>query len=501
MNGACHRLAWRLTRAVIALNLAVFLLPACRSTPRPPSPSPSAPEPFDALTWEDGLRPEFASDLDALPAATRYDVELTVHPTATRVTGHQRVRYVNGEEVPLEDLALRLFPNTPGYGGAMQVTALELNGRPVEPAVELGGSALRLALDPPLEPGQAMTLAAGFVITVPTTLDAGYGQLAYTNGVMALPNAYALVPVYDDAGWNVEVAREYGDAVTSDVAFYEVQVSAPAGLTLRASGSCASAEPGTWSCVGAPMRDFVLVLGDDYATASRAVGGVAIHSTYYGDHEESGRWVLQVAADAVRTFTDLLGPYPYAELDVVETPTLAGGIEYPGLVVVGESLYEGNSRLEWVVVHEVAHQWLYGLVGNDQVDEPWLDEALVQYCTLLHYERVYGADAAAEVLDWNFRQAQRDLIESGDDMPVGLPVASYPRYLYSAVVYRKGPLYFQALREQVGDETFFAILRTYFVRHRYGIATAEDWLTAVRIVAGDDHRTLYDQWIVGTTGQ
>jgi aminopeptidase N len=80
-------------------------------------------------------------------------------------------------------------------------------------------------------------------------------------------------------------------------------------------------------------------------------------------------------------------------------------------------------------------------------------------------------------------------------------VASYSPALYSPVVYQKGPLYFHALREEVGDEAFFAILRTYFNRNRYEVATPEEFLTAVKIVTGDEHRSLYERWIIGTEGE
>ena len=466
-----------------------------------PSPLPAVPTVTSVPLPTDPLRPEFAADLDALPDAPRYEIELAVDPAAAQVTGHQQVRYTNAEEVALDNLYLRLFPNTPGYGGTMTVTDLLLDGQPVTPAVELGGSALRLSLELPLEPGQVLTLSLDFTVAVPTDDTAGYAQFAYVHGVMALPNLYPLIPVYDDEGWNVEIAPEHGDALYSDVAFYTVQVTAPSTLTLVASGSCTGPEAGTWSCVAAPMRDFMLALGQEYQRASQVVDGVVVNSYYYPDHEEGGQDALYIATDALVAFTDLFGPYPYRELDVVETPTQAGGIEYPGLVVIADRLYEGGGTLEWVVVHEVGHQWWYGVVGNDQVDEPWLDEALVQYSTLLYHEVIYGPEAAADILERYFAQAHRELVAAGDDMPVGLPVAAYSPSLYGPVVYRKGPLYFHALREEVGDEDFFAILQTYYNHHRYGIATPDSFLTTVNIITGDPHMDLFEEWILGTSGQ
>jgi len=487
---------------------------ACPSVLRPPlglaalflalvacaAPSPTSP-PTTALSVTELSASPSPASADAPTDLPRYDIELAVDVERARVSGHQEVQFTNSEQVALDDLFLRLFPNTPGYGGAMTVTNTLLDGRPVTPVVELEGSALRLPLAPPLQPGRLLQLSLDFVATVPTTSAHGYAQFSYLGGVMALPNVYPLVPVYDDEGWNVEIAPQYGDAVYSDLASYTVHVTAPEELTLVASGSCDEGQPGRWDCRATHMRDFALVLSEDYSSLCREVGGVALNSYFYAGHEEGGELALAVAAEALAVFEALFGEYPYAELDVAETPTRAGGIEYPGLVVIGDSLYLAPASMEWVVVHEVAHQWWYAVVGNDQVDEPWLDEALTQYSTLLYYENRYGVEVAADIAAQQFEGTHERLVESGQDMPAGLPVAAYDRALYGPVVYNKGPLYFRALREAVGDKAFFDILRSYYCRHRFGIATPESFLTAVKIVTGDAHRALYERWIEGAAGE
>jgi len=435
------------------------------------------------------------------PNATRYDIDLTIHLDTVTVVGQERVIYTNTEEAPLDTLYLRLFPNTPGYGGSMRVKNIALNGQPVEPIAELNGSALRLPLDPPMTPGTRIDLTLDFILSLPTGDNEGYRQLGYYEGVLAMANAYPLIPVYDDEGWNVELAPTYGDAVYSDVALYQVHITAPMTMTLTASGACTestSALEGysSWNCIASPMRDFNATLGPDYQKANRNVDGVVVNSLFYATHEEGGKQALDYASEATRFFSEWFGPYPFTELDVVETPTLAGGVEYPGLVVINSSYYKSlGGRMEWVVVHEVGHQWWYSLVGNDQVDEPWLDEALVQYSTLLYYEERYGSEVSARLLEQVFQQPYEDLLETDRDAPVGMPVAAYSRSDYGQVVYQKGPLYFHALRQEVGKDAFWEILWTYFERNRHSIATPEDWLAAVETVTGDTHYALYEKWI------
>jgi hypothetical protein len=494
-----YRLKYLLPASCILLLVScVIATPTLTPSPTPaltPSPTPAPPD-----ERAQALRPEFLADLDLFPDATRYEIELIVGPDMTTVVGHERVAYTNTEGVSLDALYLRLFPNTPSYGGAMTATNVLLGGQTVAPVVELDGSALRLSLDPPLEPGARLDLTLDFTIAVPIEATQGYGQLGYYDGVLALANGYPLIPVYDDEGWNVEIAPPYGDAIYSETAFYTVRISAPANMTLIASGDCApsttdSDDSETWTCVAGPMRDFNAILGPDYEVESQVVEGITVNSFFYSSHRRAGERVLDWAVETVRLFTRL-GAYPFAELDVVETSNRAGGIEYPGLVVVNAAFYEPISEsLEWIVVHEVIHQWWYSLVGNDQVDEPWLDEALTQYSTLLYFEDRYGTELATELLEGVFQQAYERLVESDRDMPVGLPIAAYSEHDYGPVVYQKGPLYFHALRREVGDRDFEEILRTYFARNRYAVATPEDWLAAVEAVTGDEHRAIYERWI------
>jgi aminopeptidase N len=154
-----------------------------------------------------------------------------------------------------------------------------------------------------------------------------------------------------------------------------------------------------------------------------------------------------------------------------------------------------GGSFEFVVVHEAAHQWWYGLVGNDQVDEPWLDEALAQYSTLLYFEEVHGTRAASEVRRRVFEDPHEELIEEGRDLPVGQPVRAFSREEYGAVVYGKGPLLFQDLRDEVGEDVFRSILRTYLRAHLYGVATTDTLLAVAEEVSGRDLDSLFAEWI------
>jgi aminopeptidase N len=144
----------------------------------------------------------------------------------------------------------------------------------------------------------------------------------------------------------------------------------------------------------------------------------------------------------------------------------------------------------------VAHQWWYSLVGNDQVNHPWLDESLTGYSTILYYQDVLGKTVADQVLTQSFEAPYQRLVQEKRDQKVDQPVAAFTRDDYSAVVYRKGPLFFHALRQAIGDDKFDAFLKAYFRQNRYDIATAERMLVAAESVADRATvRSLFGRWI------
>jgi hypothetical protein len=449
------------------------------------------------------MLPAFRGDVAAFTQATRYVIDLIVNPEDALVVGRQRVLYANTEDVPLSEVYFRLFPNTPGYGGTATVDRLLVNGRPAGVTAELENSVLRVTLPAPLPPGEQVDFALDFRVRLSTAPFEGYGQLAYRDGVVALANVYPVIPVYDDEGWNVELAQPYGDATYTDTALYRVSCTAPAEMIVAASGSQVNwTDNGdgtaTWTFVSGPMRDFNVIMSSDFQVISTTVGEVTVNSYALPDDAAGSQRALDYASNALCAYDSHFGPYPFAEFDVVEVPLSgAGGIEYPGLVVVDRGIYsQEHGFFEHATVHETAHQWWYSVVGSDQVDEPWLDEALTNYSVVVYFEDVYGQEWAETFVQDYFVHNYEEIVAAGRDEIVGRPVADFSAEQYGPIVYVKGPLFFHYLRQQVGDETFFAILHTYFQRYRYGIATPEGFLAVANQVSGQDITPLYEKWIL-----
>ncbi len=464
---------------------------------------PSTSTPITTPNWSEltpyraAMRPEFAADVDQFAQATQYKIDLTIASDLASYTAVQQVHFVNQQTTPLDKIYFRLFPNAPTYGGELTITALQVNGTQVKPTMEVGNTALRIDMQPPLKPQAAVDFILSYTAQVPTTLnDSGYNLFGVYSHTLSLANFYPLIPAYDDKGWHIEPAPKYGDAGYSETALYQVNIEAPADQVVATSGMCQTTGDGatkTWHCVSGPMRDFMIAMSADYQLESSTINGVKVNSYFWKNDKVGGQLIWISGITALKSFEKRIGAYPFNEMDLLETPTTAGACEFPGLMVFAADAYSDESLF---ASHEVAHQWWYSLVGDDQVNEPWLDEALTTFTTYLWMQDEYGPGTFQQVIDSSWMRYSQ-VKGKADDRRVDLPADSYTSGTqYSMNVYRKGSLFFNALYETMGDEKFNKFLQAYFKANRYGIAHKADLLKA--LATQIDQQTLaalLKQWV------
>jgi aminopeptidase N len=127
-----------------------------------------------------------------------------------------------------------------------------------------------------------------------------------------------------------------------------------------------------------------------------------------------------------------------------------------------------------------------------QLDDPWLDESLTQFATLQYYADEYGPQG-----EEGFRSSLEGRWDSVGraDIPIGLPVAEYSGLEYGAIVYGRGPLFFVALRERMGTETFDAFLREYTETLSWGIATPEFLQSLAEEHCACELDDIFNEWV------
>src|SRR6266540_1369142 len=478
------------------------------STPAPTSTATATAQPTAQPTatpdpdadFARAMRPAFASDVKTYADLPHYDLRMWIDTETGVLTGTEQISFSNRTSATLGDIALRLSPNFPadvfGKGGdvRMDVTGAAVAGRPAKVDYAAQQTAVLLALPRPLEPGAATTLSVTYTATL----------RPWRDGTWPLPSYYPMLAVRDSTGWRLDVTT-FADHVYADSAFYTAEITAPANLSVVASGSTIATgaydkRSTTYRVRSGPVREFALTVGDfsTVQAVAGANGDVALNVYTARGTRLDTQQIADLAAEALADFDRRFGPYPYAELDIQLLPyDYDGGDEYPGLILV-YSDGQVDAETRYVAAHEVAHQWWYGVVGNDIYHAPWLDEALAQYSGIIYDEDIAGAAVAETDWEREVLRRYRGALDDGD-LPIGLSIGDYPTFnVYYRTIYGKGAVFLGMLREQVGDEAFFKGLQTYYQSQRYQVATTQDIQQAFEQASGRDLEAIFRKWVGGS---
>lgn len=502
-----HPLKALLLAAVALAALAAPLAIAARPAPplaaaRPPSATAAPPaDPFVAAQAA-ALLPASAGDLGRAGAWDRYTIVAALDPGRLTVGGTATVELTNRSAAAYERLYFRLYPNHPDFGGRLDVTGARVDGQPVRSGTERGDTLIWLALPRPLAPGATARAELSFVTRTPRDASADtFGAHNFEAGLWSMANFYPVLARHlGAAGWDRRPIVSRGDFTVTDTALYDVTVDAPPGWSLLSTGVRVSAGPAGDGArrerfVSGPQREFYLGAAQGLDQASSVVDGTRVVSHYQRDDAAAGRRALEVGERSLRAFNARFGAYPLAELEIVQgAMTQFLGMEYPGVVLIEQELYESNGRgLETTVAHEIAHQWWYSLVGSDAQGEPWLDEGLTSYSQVLYYEAAGDARQAEAELR-AFRDSYERARTSRRDAPLASPPAAL-QSIYVPIVYAKGALFFHALRAQVGEDAFDRFLRAYYAAGRYGQVGGADLLRAAEGACSCELDALYRDWV------
>ncbi len=460
--------------------------------------------PRDALAeYRPALNPGFSMPPEQIAALHQYSISVRIDPTARAYAGTMDLTLPLSDETSLTSLYLRLYPNLPQFGGSMKLTGASVNGTMVNYGYEAANTAVRLSWPTPLKPGGKAKVSVAFSGVFPQRPDGSYSIFGRSEEVLSLTNFYPILAGRRGAEWALDVASPQGDVGFHDVGLYRVWVTAPADQVIAATGTeiTRTVSADGWATaryVLGPAREFTLLLSPRFQVQEAEAMGARVRSYSLPEDAMAARSALYFAVAALQIYSDEFGPYPYREMAVVEAPLTFHGMEFPGLNLIGSQDYDRHlDELEKLVVHEVAHQWWYNQVGNDQTDSPWLDEGLAEFSMYLYYLRRYGSPAAEQLRQLRWQIPVADLARRGGDAPIGKPVKEYPRADYETIVYAKGALFFATLRDTIGPEAFGTLLRTYLDRYRWRIATPADFQAVAEEVAEKKLDGLFNEWVYG----
>ncbi len=469
---------------------------------------PIFPASSSEINWEDreiyksGLTADAQFILAELPQASTYYISLEINEDPTQdINGHQIVRYFNAENEPLGEIYFRLFPNF--EGGSTTISNLTVDGAEAKTILEAADSALRVELAEGLVPGESVVIELDFILGIPTEMGGNYGLFGYFDDVLVLDVFYPVIPAYDEDGWYSQHPQHNGDLTYQDASFYLVQVKAPADMSLVSSGVAVDQQvegsQQTTVFAAGPARDFYLAGSREFVELKEQVGDLTVKVHVKKEYELHQGYALDYSLKAIEIFSERVGDYPYTEFEVMSSPMRALGIEYPGMtsIVVDEFVAGGvmygmptENMLESTLAHEVGHAWFYNTVGNDQQNEPWVDEALVQYMTYIYYLDKYGS-GQGYIDSWIGRWAR---VENAD-IPIGMPAGEYEGAEYGAIVYGRGPLFFLELEHELGLDTVMAAIENYYDTYLWENASGEDLRAVFEETCECDLTEQFEEWI------
>lgn len=420
----------------------------------------------------------------AQPWPQRPVVDLTFDVTADLASVSGRETVVFTPDLPVCELVFRLWANKPTTaqdGTSTRVTGASVGGVAVEPRIlpagapdDVPGTLAELPLPQCVDAGTELTAELAFIVQLGKKSGERVGhsppaELAW------FATAFPLLAWVRGEGWARDDAVDMpGETVTSeDFLLRHLEVVAPARYRVLGTGVPAGTAPGPRSgttihrFTAEAVRDVTVSVGH-FDVVERDVGDVRLHvaTPSAGSEVSAEGWADELAAQ-LGALEEFLGPYPYEHLWTSILPPLADGVEFPTALQFGDVPAD---RIPALAAHEIAHQWFYSLVGNNQARHPWIDEAFATYAQAraVGQEDFYTLDNVPERLQG----------ELGRPMEYWARTGGFGRYVRG--VYDQGAAVLLEARRRAGPEPFDAALRVYLAAHAHRVADPADVEAAFR---------------------
>lgn len=455
---------------------------------------------------------------------SKYVIDVSVDEATHTLSGHEKFAYKNDTGVKLETLCFHLYPNA--FSQTATSTKAVSAGQ-FERAYPNGFSEGGIIVSNVCFNNQTCTYEIGgpdqniLIVSLPQNLGEQSSCIVDFDFVSALPNAnhrfgygehtincgnfYPILCVFEEGEWVMRGYSPNGDPFYSNLANYEVNISYPSAYTLASTGIQTISKDiiqAKSKCVASCVRDFAFVLSKEFEVKSQKVGEVIVNYYFYDD--QNAETNLETCVQALSTFNSMVGQYPYGVLNVCKANFLQGGMEYPNLVLISDAV-DVDSEYKNVIVHEIGHQWFYGIVGNDEVSHPWLDEALTEYITALFYDKnpaynktsasVIGSALSSYLLYCDmYREVYGEM-----DTSMNRSIYDYKNEAeYTYLTYVKGVLMFDSVADIVGHNKIEKCIKQYYKDNAFSNATPKNLIQSFERASGKKLSKYISSWLDGS---
>lgn len=445
-----------------------------------------------------------------------YEIDATYDETTHVLSGCETFHYRNDCDVAFSSLKFHLYPNayrqggtlatknavafsTPATYGGITLDQVSVNGE--QATYRVTGTdydILEVELPQELYTGESVSVQMTFQVQMPRARHRlGFGEHTVNFG-----NWYPVLCATQRNEFVCDPYYSMGDPFYSEMANYHVTLRLPKDYVLASGGNLTERTEGENEVVyrleATSVRDFAFLCSKEYQHVSAEKNGTTVHYYYFNDQDPQNS--LQTACDALATFSDAFGKYPYEQYTVAEAEFHQGGMEYPNLSYITTGLDQETYRQ--VIVHETAHQWWYGLVGNDEVRHAWMDEGLAEFSTAYFYEQNPSYNVSYQMMMLRCEKTYTSYVKvlqalDGISTKMERTLGEFPTEReYTLCTYHKGMLLFDSLRQVMGDK-FFIGLRKYFEKYRCKNAEPEDMIACFERAFGGTLSDWFDAWLQG----
>ena len=212
---------------------------------------------------------------------------------------------------------------------------------------------------------------------------------------------------------------------------------------------------------------------------------------YYAfpEHLEMAKNDFSEHPEIMKFYENAFGEYPFVKekYGVAEFMWQYGAMEHQTITGIGYNFVNGKKMFNEYYIHELAHQWWGDAVGLKTWEDIWLNEGFASYCEALYSEHKAGFNALKSTMSSKYSKDFNGTLYN-------------PDYLFSSTVYNKGAWVLHMLRFEIGDSTFFRVLREYYNKYKYSNASTSDFEKLCENVSGKDLSYFFNQWVFDGKG-
>lgn len=440
-------------------------------------------------------------------ALSKYNMELQIADNLETVGMKQTLSFTNNTGIELNEIKLRLYPDSykADSKSCAFFTKLAKYGGITMSGVSVGGAAasyeaketvLTVALPSPLPAGDKTEIYMESTLDVPKS-DL---RLGLSNGVLKLCNFYPVLCVYQSGGWRTDPFYKVGNPFVSDCADYEVKVVCNKDLVIASSGAIISDIPSTngtktVSITGASLRDFAIAASKNFKVIEGIQGDSTVKYYYIGEEKRENE--LAAARSSLEAFGEVMGAYPYPVFSIVEADFYYNSASFGNLAVISKT----SSDKEEQIIHETAHQWFGNIVGSDNVNDCWQNEALASFLCNYYYllkgdKGAYGGLREADKNEYVSYQSSQQKTNASGRFNIERTVYNFAtNYEYGMISMKKGSLMFDAVFQVIGKEKMNKALKSYFEQYAYRTASTSEMLDAFDKASRQDVTGIVRSWL------